>query len=176
MERLDTVGLRDAEAQELRGKEMRELLKTRTFKVGYELRYEYLSGEEAGFDPDTENDKGFTMVSAFTTDGHYIGNSKFAYRIFRRGIKPELINPDHNVCSIGFHALDQKWFGWSHRALYGFGVGDVVEEDDLTASSGWTDEWLAEHPEDNTSLPVGFKAETLEDAKRMAVAFAEAIS
>jgi len=153
----------------------RELLKTRKFKVGYELRYERLSGEEAGF---AEGDgDSFVMTSAFTVDGHYIGNSKFAYRLFRRGIKPELSNPDHQVCSIGFHKLDQKWFGWSHRALYGFGIGDVVEEDDLTASSGYIDGYLEEHPEiEDLSLPVGFKAETLDDARRMAVAFADAIS
>ncbi len=149
---------------------MRELLKVRKFKVGYELRYELLSGEEAHGPP-------IKMTSAFTDDGHYVGNSKFAYRLFRRGIKPELISPSHNICSVGFNATDQKWWGWSHRALYGFGVGDVVEEGDLTASSGYIDGYLDKHPEiENLSLSVGFKAETLEDARRMAVAFADAIA
>lgn len=149
---------------------MRKLLKTRKFKVGYELRYERLSGEEAHGPP-------IEMTSAFTDDGHYIGNSKFAYRLFRRGIKPELINPDHNICSVGFDVANQKWFGWSHRALYGFGIGDVVEEGDLTASSGYIEGYLEEHPEiEDLSLPVGFKAKSLTDAKRMAVAFADAVS
>tara|TARA_Y100000310_G_C20342414_1_gene650425 strand:+ start:592 stop:723 length:132 start_codon:yes stop_codon:yes gene_type:complete len=42
--------------------------------------------------------------------------------------------------------------------------------------SGWTDDWLRDHPEDDESLSIGFKAETLEDAKRMAMAFAESVS
>ena len=89
----------------------------------------------------------------------------------KRGIVPE----DHKL-SIGFCEQEQKWYGWSHRAIYGFGVGDVVKEGDCTATSGWTDEYLAEHPEEDLSLPVGFKAETLDDAKRMAIAFAESVS
>ena len=149
----------------------RELVKIRKYRVGYEVRHEQVSGEEAG------GGRPFVIATAFTSDGHYIGDSKRAYRlIVRRGIKPELVNESHNVCSIGFCDQKQKWYGWSHRALYGFSVGDVVEEGDLTATSGWTDEWLKDHPEADSSLPVGFKAETLEDAKRMAVAFAEAVS
>ncbi len=148
----------------------RQLIRTRKYKVGYEVRHEQISGEEAG------GGRPFMMASAFTTNGHYVGNAKIAHRlVVRRGIKPELVSGSHNVCSIGFCEREQKWYGWSHRALYGFGVGDAVAEGDLTATSGWTDEWLRKHPEDDISLPVGFKAKTLEDAKRMAVAFAEAV-
>lgn len=149
---------------------MRELLKTRKFKAGYELRYERLSGEDAAYGRD------FTMTTAYTPDGNYIGNSKAAYRlIVKYGIKPELSGTDDNICSIGFREKDQKWFGWSHRALHGFGVGDVVEEGDCTATTGYIDEYIAEHPEADLSLPVGFKAENLEDAKRMAIAFAGSV-
>ena len=52
----------------------------------------------------------------------------------------------------------------------------MVEEDSCCASSGWTEEYLQEHPDENLSLPVGFKAETLEDAKRMAIAFADSVA
>ena len=69
-----------------------------------------------------------------------------------------------------------KWYGWSHRALYGFGIGDEVHEGDLTNMSGFTDEYLSEHPEEDLSLPVGFVAKNLNDAKRMAIAFADAVS
>jgi hypothetical protein len=78
--------------------------------------------------------------------------------------------------STGYSPKEKKWYGWSHRAAYGFSIGDVVKEGDCTAESGWTDEYLAEHPEDDLSLPVGFIARTKEDTKRMAIAFAESVS
>lgn len=149
---------------------MRELLKTRKYKAGYELRYERLSGEDAASGSD------FTMTSAYTPNGNYIGNSKRAHRlIVKYGIKPELGGMNDNVCSIGFSDRDKKWYGWSHRALHGFGIGDVVEEGDCAASTGYIDEYIAEHLEADLSLPVGFKAQNLEDAKRMAIAFAESV-
>lgn len=156
----------------------RKLLKVRHYKAGYEIRYEEISGDEAGGGPS------FVMRSAFTPEGHYIGRSRWAHRlIVQRGMKPELSPSgccDGNgrsggVCSIGFCEREQKWYGWSHRAIFGFGIGDVVKEGDCAASSGWIDEYLAEHPEADLSLPVGFEVKTLEDAKRVAIAFAESV-
>lgn len=147
-----------------------EVIKVRQYKAGYEIRTERV---EYGSNPEV------IMKSAYAIPGgDYIGSSKRAHRlIVKRGIKPEKANPNHNVCSIGFSERTQKWWGWSHRAICGFGIGDVVtDEDHLCSMSGWTDEYLAEHPEEDLSLPVGFVAETLEDAKRMAVAFAAAVS
>ena len=147
----------------------RKLLKTWKYKAGYHVCYEEVDGSDYGRDD-------FVMRSAYTPDGDYIGDPKMARMlIVGRGIKPEKINHDHNVCSIGYCELDNKWFGWSHRAIYGFGIGDVVKEGDCTASSGWTKEYLAEHPKEDLSLPIGFEAKTLDDAKRMAVAFAESV-
>ena len=84
--------------------------------------------------------------------------------------------PGGKTACIGFAPESQKWYGWSHRAVYGFTIGDVVHKGDVTNSSGWTEEYLKEHPEEDISLPVGFKAKTLEDAKTMALAFAESVS
>ncbi len=124
---------------------------------------------------DDASDRIVTLEVAYTPDGEYIGNLKTADFLCReKGIKPEAID-DHKVCSIGFCNAEHKWYGWSHRAISGFGIGDVVSEGDCTASSGWTDEYLAEHPEENTSLRVGFRAIDLADAKRMAIAFAESV-
>lgn len=112
-------------------------------------------------------------------DGGYIGNPKDADVYIKKYGITEFYRsaPDHPVCSIGWCPSKQKWYGWSHRAIYGFGIGDEVKEGDCCATSGWTEEYLQEHPEaDTTSLPVGFKAKTLEDAKRMAIAFAESVS
>lgn len=137
----------------------------------YVVRKERVSGDEAAGGPP------FEIRCAFTPEGDYIGDPKMArLLITKKGIKPEKANPTHSVCSIGFNEQEQKWYGWSHRAIYGFGVGAVVKEGDCCASSGWTEEYLAEHPEEDTSLPVGFKAKTISDAKRMAVAFAESVS
>lgn len=112
---------------------------------------------------------------AYTPDGAYIGNEKTAeFLIHNKGIMPELML-GAKVCSIGFCERERKWYGWSHRAIYGFKIGDVAKEGDCVCSSGWLDDYLAEHPEKDLSLPVGFEAKTLDDCKRMAIAFAESV-
>lgn len=149
---------------------IKKILKTVNHKIGYRVEHQLIDGAEYGCDD-------FESVSAFTTTGLYIGNSRWAYRLYRKwGIEPELKSPNSSVCSIGFCKKDQKWFGWSHRAIYGFGVGDVVKEGDCTASSGYTDEYLKDHPDEDRSLPVGFKAKNLDDCRRMAIAFADSVS
>ncbi len=147
----------------------RKVLSVRKYKAGYEVRTEKVFHN---------GDKEFTiMKSAYNPDGHYIGDSVTAHRlIVQCGIAPELRKPTHGVCSIGFNEAEQKWYGWSHRALFGFGIGDKVKKGDVCTSSGYTDEYLAEHPEEDESLPVGFKAKTIDDAKLMASAFAHGVS
>lgn len=147
----------------------KELLATRKYKVGFEVRTErYFVGDD---------EQELVMKSAYTPSGDYIGSPRDAnFLTKRKGIKPEKSKPSHNVCSIGFSEAEQKWYGWSHRAIFGFGIGDSVKEGDCTASSGWTDDYLEDHPEEDLSLPIGFKAQNLDDAKRMAVAFADSVS
>jgi len=103
------------------------------------------------------------IKSGYTLDGKHIGDLKMTKFICEKlGIKkPEYKRSDSTICSIGFSEKDQKWYGWSHRAIFGFKIGDVVKKGDCTASSG---------------LPIGFKARTLEDCKRMAIAFADSVS
>lgn len=119
----------------------------------------------------------FTQALA-VKDFSYIGDPKMADRLWKKyGIETfELADPGHKVCSIGFSPRDQKWYGWSHRAIFGFGVGSKVKKGDCCASSGFVTSYLDEHPEKDKSLPVGFKAKNLHDAKRMAIAFAESVS
>lgn len=45
------------------------------------------------------------------------------------GIKGEKRSSDHDFDSYGKAEADGKWYGWSHRAIYGFGVGDKVPAD-----------------------------------------------
>ena len=147
-----------------------KIISVRKYKIGYEIRTKE-------FYEDNKEQTPHRIKSAYTSDGYYIGDSKRAYRlIVTRGIKPELASSDNKVCSIGFCEKEQKWYGWSHRAIFGFGIGDVVKEGDCTAMSGYTDEYLKENPEADKSLPVGFIAKTDEDARRMAIAFADSVS
>ena len=67
------------------------------------------------------------MRSAYSTiDGGYIGGEDTAKFLAGRGIAPET-KAGHKVCSIGFCAKEQKWYGWSHRAIYGFGIGSTIK-------------------------------------------------
>jgi hypothetical protein len=81
------------------------------------------------------------LHSAVNAAGHYIGDEDTAkFLCDQRGITPELAQPDNNVCSIGFCEAEQKWYGWSHRAIYGFGIGSKVEKGDCGyVPVGWDD-------------------------------------
>ena len=95
----------------------------------------------------------------------------------KRGIESmEKIRPTDDVPSIGFSESEQKWYGWSHRAVYGFGLGYVAAEGDSCTTSGFIEEYAKAHPELDLSVPVGFEVVTLDDAKRVAIAFAESVS
>lgn len=75
--------------------------------------------------------KTFTMVSGYNAKGHYIGNEKDTrYLCLERKICPELADPTHSVCSIGYCEHERKWYGWSHRAIFGFEVGSVITKAD----------------------------------------------
>lgn len=52
------------------------------------------------------------------------------------GIKGEKISQDHDVESFGKAEADGKYYGWSHRAIAGFGVGDVVKADTCGNTKG----------------------------------------
>ena len=139
--------------QQVKGGIERTFVSEKVFRAGYVIRRElwrYSSVEEP-----TE------MMSAYTPDGAYIGDPKDArYLVVKRGIRPQLRTPESNVCSIGYNAAERKWYGWSHRAIYGFGVGARSRKGKCGAEY----------------LPKGFVAKTLTDAKQMAEAFARSVS
>jgi hypothetical protein len=86
----------------------------------YEYRREvYVNAEGEAFD----------MKIGYTPEGYYIGESRWAYRLVKRkGLTDLQPRREHAVCSLGFSEAEQKWYGWSHRAIYGFGVGAVCKE------------------------------------------------
>lgn len=147
--------------------EKRVLLSQRVFKVGYILKKEKIWA--------FPNESALVITAAYLLSGEYIGDSKTAAYLFSRGIIPQLIDWKHKVCAIGFCKKEQKWYGWSHRALSGFKIGDKVKKGDCTNSSGTIESYLKKHPELDLSLPIGFTAKTLLDAKRMAIAFADSV-
>ncbi len=93
---------------------------------GYELITELVQ---------TGAEEAVKLCSAFTPDGHYIGNHKMAHQLVtERGIAPEprpnapgLRGSGTKSCSIGFCESEQKWYGWSHRAIWGFSIGSKVK-------------------------------------------------
>ena len=91
----------------------------------------------------------------------YIGNEESAKVICKKyGIIPEPSKEGDNVCEVGFCLSENKYYGWSHRAIAGFTIGDTVKEGYPAADS----------------LPIGFTANTMADARKIAVAFADSVS
>lgn len=185
-------------------------LSKRTYKAGYIVKEVLLDGSDY-------DSKDIIMKRAYNLKGECIGSSKWAYKLCKiRGIKPQYRTKESTVCSIGFCEKEQKWYGWSHRAICGFGIGSEVKKDscgykvsnvdDLYRDCTEPDEtgfrWMK--PEDVEKveggikrrvtfidtktneesflydfIPVGrgeWKAESLEDAKQMAVDFADGVA
>ena len=134
-----------------------KVLKETIYKKGYVIRLEEVDMVSFG----GPNSKPLLMKTAYTPNGDYIGDVRWASRLIRkRGIIPQLISPDHKVCSIGYSPKDGKWYGWSHRAICGFRVGSMVKMGHVTEEY----------------LPVGFVAKNITDMKIMAIAFARSVS
>lgn len=117
--------------------------------------------------------------------------------------------------NIGFNPEEQKWYGWSHRTIYGFGVGSKCSKGDVhylpTDKDDFLDSkvmfwWGADYPRvvgrhedngicveiNNSRIPGKvdtiyypypdkygrgeWTAETLADARQMAIDFAEGVA
>ncbi len=140
--------------------------KTRCYKAGYEVRKELI-------DPSMTGGKEIIMKVAYTPSGDYIGDPKWAYLLCKkRGIKPEKASPDHKVCSIGFCDKEQKWYGWSHRAIYGFGIGSTCKKGDChyrpstpqelfdSITQPDSDGWRWQNPDDVEMTATGVRIKT----------------
>ena len=192
-------------------------------KAGFVIVHGIVDGSEFGC-------QDYPMHHCETPTGEYIGNIETTeYLCKQRGIAPELAGPSHNVCSIGYCKDEDKWYGWSHRTIFDFGIGSEVKRGDcayvpidmedarLEAIRFWSEDshqnvdasliededgkscfrvsWL--YPSDADLIPnrkllgtIGsaicyppevfgrgeWIAETLEDAKQMAIDFAESVS
>lgn len=135
---------------------MKEVIKERRFKAGYTIKTEKITGEYGMHKTESMN-----MTSAYNLNGDYIGNSKTANLLCKKkGIKPELSKRTHCVCSIGYSERDKAWYGWSHRAIFGFKVGKLI----TNKASGFS------------RIKKSFKIKTLAEAKKVAIKFADSVS
>lgn len=120
-----------------------------TQQDGYEIRYEEWRGHPA--------DPWVPITQAYTVPGGlYIGDPEFAQMLTDNGIVPELRTPESSVCSIGYKSATREWFGWSHRAMFGWKAGDAVANVEIA--------------------PADYIVQDEADAKRIACLFAESVS
>lgn len=96
--------------------------------------------------PNTLRDKTYkrqrTMVTTVSPEARSFknipkyadGKSKVDFRDWL-GIKGEKVHSKDAVPSYG-KAENGKWYGWSHRAVYGFKSGDVVKSDAAGNNTG----------------------------------------
>lgn len=124
-----------------------------------------------------KNMKDWTLYLSAYDESYIGGEDTYNELVKKRGlILIQKCTPSGYSASIGYCPKENKWYGWSHRAIYGFTIGDEVHRGDITASSGLVEDYRVQHPEEDLSLPVGYKATTLERAKRIAIAFASSVS
>jgi len=50
--------------------------------------------------------------------------------MLKMGITEKVQSSNGQVSCVGFNPEEQKWYGWSHRAVYGFGIGSTVHSGD----------------------------------------------
>ena len=103
---------------------------------------QYLSSTEALLEAKKRVQVKKFIEQNFTKRGDYVfpkdGNSKCSLhqeydkgllRFFaEHGITKIMSAFGNNVPSLGYSASEEKWYGWSHRAIYGFKVGDKIKK------------------------------------------------
>jgi hypothetical protein len=91
----------------------------------YILRVELIDDSEFGGD-------GLEMVCCYTPEtGEWIGDDKDAeFLCMELGLKniQKISKSPGSPCQIGFSEKEQKWYGWSHRAIFGFGIGSKCKK------------------------------------------------
>lgn len=135
--------------------------------LGFKTKDEAKDAYMSNFTPDW---KGFMAITEISVDKFkkWLYDGLKQRKPFSEYVEVKNINEAKNffkehgieekACGVGFSEKEQKWYGWSHRAIYGFGIGSKCKKGDAHYKGK---EWTAK---------------TLEDAKKMAEDFAEAVS
>ena len=108
--------------------------------------------------------------------GCYVGTLETAHQLLKLGIydpKPHRKSTKH--CGIGYSSKHKKFYGWNHRSINGYKIGDVLKPGNLATENSWTDEYIQENPHKATALPVGTKLYTIDDCEKAAIAYCYAI-
>lgn len=140
-----------------------------------DIKKEVLDLSSDAFGPELVGRKCYMYRCSSKQDGSYVGPPEEAWKyVFQRGIESFYkTKEDHKTASIGFCPDCYMWYGWSHRAIYGFKVGDILKEGELGTYSSDLDENTEFIDEIKENLvPVGFECKTLYDCKKAASAFA----
>ena len=95
-------------------------------RKGYVIRKEVV--DMWGYSSDLLKYKpGMVMDVAYTENGKYVGDPKSARFFFeKKGLTQLDVSKTGKTCNIGFSEKEKKWYGWSHRAICGFGIGDKL--------------------------------------------------
>jgi hypothetical protein len=105
---------------------------------------EYLNRVAYIEDSDIENDDGKVYLSRY--DHSYltrVGMEDSIQFLADRNIVQQVSSFDGGkVACIGFDPVKQKWYGWSHRAIFGFKVGSEVKKGDCAYSATDADDFL----------------------------------
>lgn len=91
----------------------------------------------------------------------------------RYQITPEKKRPDVEVASIGKSAKNGKWYGWSHRAMYGFKPGERAFPK-LTYHSDWDSAKQSKWEKDQRAKAPVIKTDA--EARQSAINFADWVS
>jgi len=75
-----------------------------------------------------------TWEVATNKEGTYIGTPDHAKNLIEKyGLtKLQGTKDCKNHCCIGYNPTEQKWYGWSHRTIFGFGIGSKTKKGDCS--------------------------------------------
>jgi hypothetical protein len=136
----------------------------------YFLRRERVTGDYLNSPKDLSQSRPpVDLTVAYDLKGRYLGNPDTALVLCRdHGIEQfELASPTNKTLSVGFSPSKNRWFGWSHRAICGFSIGDKLFDEEAYATLS-----------DKTPFRNAGKTtiRTLDQAKQAAINFAKYIS
>lgn len=91
-------------------------------------------------------------------------------------IKSQKRDPKHSAYSFGKSDADGKWYGWSHRAVYGFKAGDKVTGDSegKKQTAGKNDDGTSNW--DNITWEPDFTIKDDDHARDVAIQFSDNVS
>jgi hypothetical protein len=84
-------------------------------------------------------------------DGSYltfVGLENNLNYLLKNGITEQIQNWNNikgNSANIGFNPTEQKWYGWSHRAIFGFGIDSECKKGSCGYSAGNKEDFAEEN-------------------------------